>query len=239
MPKLRGPPLREFLERVATQVAVALDVNEAFDDPSLPLGPIGERPFASVSVLHCNLEEAAACLNRKEALMEKAAAVAGVPASQVTLEAWITPEDLENLADELIDAGVGIVLITLGASGAFGACCTDEATLRAQLRQAAPPDLSGIAGRRAHVPSFRARGQINSVGAGDCFLAGVVAALCHFSEGERASSLPELLRCGAASALFRVDTARTECPSVGGLLAALDELEELPLENSLLASLPR
>ena len=32
MPKLRGPPLREFLERVATQVAVALDVNEAFDE---------------------------------------------------------------------------------------------------------------------------------------------------------------------------------------------------------------
>ena len=97
---------------------MALDVNEAFDDPSLPLGPIGERPFASVSVLHCNLEEAAACLNRKEALMEKAAAVAGVPPSQVNLEAWITPEDLENLADDLLDAGVGIVLITLGASGA-------------------------------------------------------------------------------------------------------------------------
>ena len=38
LPMLRGAPLRAFLATVATDVAVALDVNEAFDDPELPLG---------------------------------------------------------------------------------------------------------------------------------------------------------------------------------------------------------
>lgn len=68
MPKFQGSSLRAFLMAVAERCAVALDVNEAFDHPQLPLGrPAGtdEKPFAPIAVLHCNLEEAAACLNRK------------------------------------------------------------------------------------------------------------------------------------------------------------------------------
>jgi sugar/nucleoside kinase (ribokinase family) len=98
MPKLQGSSLRAFLTTVAQHTAVALDVNEAFDDPGLPLGrQQGQssseegafKPFAPVAVLHCNLEEAAACLNRKAVLMAKAAAASGVPAAEVNLEAWI------------------------------------------------------------------------------------------------------------------------------------------------------
>jgi sugar/nucleoside kinase (ribokinase family) len=71
MPKLQGSSLRAFLVAVARHCAVALDVNEAYDHPQLPLGPRGrgtaegKEVFAPVAVLHCNLEEAAACLNRK------------------------------------------------------------------------------------------------------------------------------------------------------------------------------
>lgn len=72
MPQLQGSRLRAFLMSVAEHCAVALDVNEAYDHPELPLGAQSPRsaqeyqPFAPVAVLHCNVEEAAACLNRKE-----------------------------------------------------------------------------------------------------------------------------------------------------------------------------
>lgn len=71
MPKLQGSSLRAFLAEVAEHCAVALDVNEAYDHSRLPLGSREpgvsheEQPFAPIAVLHCNLEEAAACVNRK------------------------------------------------------------------------------------------------------------------------------------------------------------------------------
>jgi hypothetical protein len=55
MPALCGAPLRALLEAVARHTAVALDVNEAVDDSSLPLGPLcnDQLPFESVAILHC------------------------------------------------------------------------------------------------------------------------------------------------------------------------------------------
>ena len=269
MPLLQGSSLREFLCRVAEHVPVALDVNEAFDDPALPLGGANVqnlgKPFAPVAVLHCNLEEAAACLNRKAELMAKAAQAAGVLASEVNLEAWVTAEDVAELAGALLEQGVGLVLITLGANGAYGACCQDETRLRTLLRQSCPADMSKLLGCSLLVPAFEALGEVNSVGAGDSFLAGVVAALCHFStygralsdasqlcaDGQTAGgptgvpasySLAEILRCGCASAVYRVDGGRGDCPVLPALLGELrmgvhGMLEELPLANAALRAL--
>ena len=248
MPLMQGSPLRKFLAQVAEHVPVALDVNEAFEDETLPLGP--EPTPWPVAVFHCNLEEAAACLGRKQSLMEKAAVAAGVSASQVSLEAWISAEDVEQLALELIDKGIGIVLITLGENGAFGASC-DEARLRTLLRQSCPTDLSALAGHRALVPAYAPLGAVNSVGAGDCFLAGVLAALCHFSSvlpdqiGDSSStpSLETILRCGCASSLYRVDTGRisSSSPVFPVLLHEVLEgsLKESGLANSSLSTLCR
>ena len=110
-----------------------------------------------------------------------------------------------------------------------------QAGLGAAALVAAVPPLAAEAGQTAPVVVTATRVAQTA----DQTLASVTVIDRAEIERRQATSLPELLRCGAASALFRVDTARTECPSVGSLLAALGELEELPLENSLLASLPR
>jgi sugar/nucleoside kinase (ribokinase family) len=89
------------------------------------------------------------------------------------------------------------------------------------------------------VPAYQTIGSVNSVGAGDSFLAGVIAALCHFSEtGADGTSLAELLRCGAASSLHRVDTGRAgKCPELSALVGELMGLETLPLGNAALCGL--
>ena len=217
MPALQGTHLRDWLLGISEHIAVALDVNEAFDDASgaLPLGAApyaveADGPFEPVAVLHCNLEEAAACLNRKGQLLSKAAAAAGVGASTTNLEAWIDASDLEELATELTRRGAGIVLITLGANGAYAASTADEARLRRLLRHACPPELSAIARQRGRlVPAFAPLGAVNSVGAGDSFLAGVVAALCCQSLGQvkyqpdlRAGLQSESRNAGAQERIF-------------------------------------
>lgn len=85
MPGLRGAALRSMIEAVAAHCPVALDVNEAFDDTSLPLGD-AQDAFAAVTLLHGNLDEAAACLNRKHRMLEAAAEKTGQPAFSISLE---------------------------------------------------------------------------------------------------------------------------------------------------------
>ena len=86
---------------------------------------------------------------------------------------------------------------------------------------------------------YRTIGPVNSVGAGDSFLAGVIAGLCHFSEtGADRTTLAELLRCGAASSLHRVDTGRDgRCPGLPELVRETGSLETLPLGNDSLGGL--
>jgi hypothetical protein len=81
---------------------------------------------------------------------------------------------------------------------------------------------------------------VSQVGAGDSFLAGVVAALCHFSSSgcssppeERPLSLSRLLQVGAASSMFKVDTGRSGgCPTITVLLEQIKELTPLPLDSA-------
>lgn len=188
-----------------------------------------------------NVEEAAACLGRKASLLSSAASVSGASASEVDLDGWISAEELAALAEGLLARGAGIVLITLGSNGCYGAVTADEGHLRQLLRAGCPANLTAVIGRRQLVPAFATQGEVNSVGAGDAFLAGFLAALCHFSGDDQViPSLLDLLRAGCAAALYRVDSSlqqRTTWPTVAALLQSTESLHQLPVTNSSLRSL--
>ena len=107
--------------------------------------------------------------------------------------------------------GCGIAIITLGAHGCYGASA-DESRLRKLLGDAYPRHFSNaFASQRVLIPAYACEGSVNSVGAGDSFLAGIVAALCHYSartcdntsgrsdQGGSALDLAQLLRIGKFS----------------------------------------
>ena len=79
--------------------------------------------------------------------------------------------------------GCGIVIITLGAHGCYGASA-DEGRLQKLLKNAYPRQCASrtaFASQRVLIPAYACEGAVNSVGAGDSFLAGVIAALCYYS----------------------------------------------------------
>ena len=103
----------------------------------------------------------------------------------------------------------------------------DENVLR--FGRACPRRLEGIAGRAAFRRAFAVEGTVDSVGAGDAFLAGAVAALLRAADdAEAAATLEGLLDAALASACFRVDTARGDAPDVGALLARAAAMPRLP-----------
>ena len=173
--------------------------------------------------------------------MAKAASASGVPADQVNLESWVGGAELTSLATDLLDAvrpesfapclvdwsdwlvrvslrcalqGCGIVVITLGAHGCYGASA-DESRLRNLLMNAYPSgSRPALGGQRVLIPAFACEGTVNSVGAGDSFLAGIVAALCHYSSPTCDADGPpldlaQLLRIGTASVCMFVVGARS------------------------------
>jgi sugar/nucleoside kinase (ribokinase family)/predicted kinase len=248
MPRLSGDDLAPALARVCRAgCAVAIDMNEAFDDPAAPLGE-AEDAFSSVAILKANLEEAAACVGRKRALMRRASGADNVYMS-VDLESVIEMDEMDSLATALLARGAAIVCITMGAQGVYGATA-DATKLRVALGRACPKDVSALASQRLRCDAFLPCGHVNSVGAGDAFLAGVVAALCFYSSPSSSPtpsskepaaaqplSLKHVLRIGLASALYRVDTARPVCPPLSELIQTLDGLETLsPTNRALLAA---
>jgi len=215
MPSLRGAPLRAFCRAAsAAGCCVALDVNEAFDAADAPLGAAPDA-YADVGVFHGNLDEAAACAGAKTRLL----AAAGAADS---LEAAVDRAAVRAVAAALARRGAGLVLITLGPRGAYGAA-GDAATLRRALGRACPADVSKLAGASCFRAAFAVDGRVNSVGAGDAFLAGCVAALLG-----GAADLPTILDLGLASACFKVDDARGAAPPARDLRALLPSLARLP-----------
>ena len=94
--------------------------------------------------------------------------------------------------------------------------------------------------------AFACRGSVDSVGAGDSFLAGVVAAFCFYASANARPSVPpptleRILELGMASALWKVDTGRSYqderggvsycCPSIAELLESIPSLERLTPQN--------
>jgi sugar/nucleoside kinase (ribokinase family) len=212
MPALRGAPLAQFASGcVAAGTCLCLDVNEACDDYKMPLGDAPDA-YCDVGVLHGNLDEAAACVGRKKEFLERYNISDG-------LENVLSMAEIESIALALLRRGCGVVLFTLGPLGAF-AMTNDEPTLRRTLGRLKHGLQPSHVSRRA---AFKANGAIDTVGAGDAFLAGAVASL--LSGGD----LDRVLDVGLAAALWRVDASRSSRPPRRAELEELmGGLERLP-----------
>ena len=194
---LRGDGLARLLAEAATLMAAAdgdggdapllsLDINGATLGAAADADGVLGASLARVDVLHANLEEAC-----------HVAGVAPPPA-----EADATPEQLRRIADAFTSRGVGVVAITLGAAGAYVAVSPDAARLQRSPRLAAAARRWSAA-EDALLPAAPTAGTINANGAGDAFVAGLLAAML-WSEP---LSLTDALHVALESARQRIDSA--------------------------------
>ena len=109
-----------------------------------------------------------------------------------------TPELLEDLSRELMEMGVGIVVIKMGNRGVY-ARTASENRLSAAGR-ARPEAGSGWAGREGWIPCFKV-GVVGTTGSGDSTIAGFLAGLL------RRTSLDEALRMAVAVGACNVEAA--------------------------------
>jgi sugar/nucleoside kinase (ribokinase family) len=96
------------------------------------------------------------------------------------------PELLHDIGDELIGLGVKIVLIKLGARGAY--LRTAEAHAIERLGRAAPTDRAAWADRELWAPCFDVE-VIGTTGSGDATIAGFLSALLREATPEEAMTL--------------------------------------------------
>ena len=170
---------------VTSQCCLALDVNEACDDAGLPLGngswdddddivndddsgissgtTTGKISGGGVGVMHANLDEAAGCLGIQAQLCANAAA--GPKEGASSLEQVVSLAQVADVAQQLLKRGASIVLITLGANGAYGAVTSNGSKLRQRLGKMCPKDVSGILGACGRVNAFQVQGAVDSVSA--------------------------------------------------------------------------
>jgi sugar/nucleoside kinase (ribokinase family) len=97
-----------------------------------------------------------------------------------------TPQLLHDISDELIGLGVAIVLIKLGARGAY--LRTASKTTIDRLGRAAPTDRAVWADRELWVPCFNVD-VIGTTGSGDATIAGFLSALLRDASPEAAMTM--------------------------------------------------
>jgi sugar/nucleoside kinase (ribokinase family) len=97
-----------------------------------------------------------------------------------------TPELLTSISDELIGMGVKIMLIKLGARGAY--LRTAGLTAIDQLGRAAPTDRAAWADQEMWAPCFDVE-VIGTTGSGDATIAGFLSALLRDSLPEEAMTM--------------------------------------------------
>ena len=227
MRRMQGTALAEVLAAVReTGVLVSLDTTPVADDTTLAamLAP-------ALRVAHMftpNIEEASQVTGRFTALAARARAASDQAGATRDIENIITPAELAEIGEQLLAAGVPLVVITLGPNGAF-LCTGDAAALRAV--PLAPADLSGWANQRLYVPAFQVDGPLNTTGAGDTFTAGILAGIC-----QGCPSLRDIARLAHCSGALHVDLSRGAC-SFAEVQAALPTMRVRPPENPHLAAL--
>ena len=97
-----------------------------------------------------------------------------------------TPELLHDISDELMGMGVRVVLIKLGARGAYLRTASEAAI--DQLGRAAPTDRSAWADRELWAPCFDVE-VIGTTGSGDATIAGFLSALLRDGTPEEAMTM--------------------------------------------------
>lgn len=222
--QLQGAALADLLTVVGeTGVMVSLDTTPVADDITLRrmLAPA----LSCVHMFTPNIEEASQVTGHFIRLSERAEAVRRQTGEATDIEAVIRPEELSSIGETLLQAGVPIVVITLGPNGAF-ICTGDETALRRV--PLAPAELAGWARQRCYIPAFQVDGPVNTTGAGDTFTAGMLTGLCL-----GLPSMVEIARLAHAAGALAVDLAKGPC-SFADVQAAMPAMRPRPPKNPLL-----
>jgi sugar/nucleoside kinase (ribokinase family) len=183
LPHMQGEALALALSKLrakSVDVAVAVDLNGAaasskFDDENR--WPAIASSLQHVCVVHMNWDEALA-------LYASAHRVAGRNddwVSKLQQSEVKTLPGLKELSSFFFESGVAIVTITLGSEGAFIAVHSDSQHMLKQFGAAAPEEKyvqqwCGTSAVMSEIPTSSAQ-VLDTVGAGDSFLAGLLMAL--------------------------------------------------------------
>ncbi|KAI0561985.1 Carbohydrate kinase PfkB [Gracilaria domingensis] len=183
MPQLQGAALRELFERVradAPHVLLTLDVNGA-DTTETPETPILLPALEYTAAIHANLDEACVITGL------------AAPSSSDTMPA----HDIEPIVKWFVDNGAGVACITCGKDGVFIATRTEH---KSEHKLSQHLEYGSYIYRGAYKVTEGA--PVNASGAGDAFMAGVVAEL---SESTGKGGVARLADAGLVSALHRID----------------------------------
>jgi len=202
---LQGPALLQLLEAAAEAVEaasgeapiVSLDVNGATLGAAADADGVIGPALGKVDLLHANFEEACHISGRAAGSLAEEAATDG---------------ELEALVAPLLEAGVGLVAITLGRAGAYVAFGGEGATRRQGGGAFAAAAAGWRPGECVRLPALPVAGEVNANGAGDAFVAGLLAALLWRGTDGEPLTLEQAARVALGSARQRIDPARRESP---------------------------
>jgi sugar/nucleoside kinase (ribokinase family) len=176
-----GRELVDLMGRAKTQgLTTSLDL--CYPDPHSEAGQLDWVAFfrsvlPHVDVFQPSLEELLFMLRRQT--LDQLAACGSVVDQA-------TPELLHDISDELISMGVKIILIKLGARGAY--LRTAGLTAIDQLGRAVPTDRAAWADQEMWAPCFDVE-VIGTTGSGDATIAGFLSALLRDSSPEEAMTM--------------------------------------------------
>jgi len=222
--QLQGQALADMLALVGeTGVMVTLDTTPVADDTVLHAMLAAALPYAHMFTP--NIEEAAQIAGQFTRLAERAETLHTQTGESADIEAVIRPEELIGIGEFLLAAGVPIVVITLGANGAF--ICTGDETALSRVPLVSS-SLLGWANTRCFIPAFQVDGPINTTGAGDTFTAGMLTGICL-----GLPSMQEIARIAHAAGALAVDLSKDAC-SFSKVQAALPSLSVRLPKNLLL-----
>jgi len=207
-----GQQLTEMFQRAkAAGLTTSLDLADV--DAASAAGKadwpgILRRTLPYVDILMPNIEEILFMLRRAVYDDLRRAAGGG------SLLPFVTPDVLSALGAQLIDLGVKIVGLKLGARGLY--LRTAERAALAGLGRARPPDIAVWADREIWSPCFRVN-VVGTTGAGDATVAGFLCALL------RGTSIEEAINVAVAVGACNVEAA----DALGGLRSWEETLQRV------------
>lgn len=198
-PCLQGTNLAEMLALVRnTGVLLSLDTTPVTSD-----GVLYKMLKDALPMVHLfapNIEEASQVTGHFTRLAAKAHAESETHGYPVDIEDIITVTDLEMIGEALSDAGIPLIIITLGRQGAY--VHIGSAASLTTLPHA-PSITQDCAGLRCVIPAFEITGPINTTGAGDTFVAGLLTGItCGTGD------ITQIVRFAQAASALHVDTSR-------------------------------
>ncbi len=196
-----GAEITDMFRR-ARQTGATTSLDMALPDPDSPAGRVDWDAILKETLPHVDLflpsiEEIAFSLDREAFLAKrKEAGRRGVDIMEL-----FTAEDYSRFAGRLIGYGAGIVTLKAGVLGIYVRTAPRERLEK--FGRVKPGDISNWADRELFEPSFVADSVASTTGAGDCAIAGFLAA---FGLGE---TIERTLRIAAGCGCLNVSVLDT------------------------------